>query len=193
LSKRKMRLLPRIIIIVFALFIFFLFALGVWDTFFHKNYYPIAYEEEVALASDTFGVDEAIIYSIIYCESSFNREAVSNLDARGLMQMIPTTYEWLCELDGIEYAEENLFDAQENVYYGTKYLSMLYEKYKNWDAVFAAYHAGNGRVDKWLEDGTVVIDADGKLTGIPINATEVYVEKVNDALAQYIKLLEKEN
>lgn len=188
-----MRLLPKIVIVLFVLFILFLFCLGVFDAFFHKKYYPIAYEEEVALASDTYGIDEAIIYSIIYCESSFNREAVSNLDARGLMQMLPSTYEWLCSLDGVEYDEENLFDPQENIYYGTRYLSMLYDRYENWDAVFAAYHAGNGRVDKWLEEGTVVIDAEGKLTGVPIEATAVYVEKVNAALAQYIKLLEKEN
>lgn len=193
MNKRKMQLLPKIIITLFILFILFLFVLGVWDTFFRGNYYPIAYEEEVALASDTFAIDEAVIYSIIYCESSFNKDAVSNLDARGLMQMLPSTYEWLCSIDGVEYLEEDLFDPQENIYYGAKYLSMLYEKYQNWDVVFAAYHAGNGRVDKWFEEGTVVIDADGKLTGIPISATRVYVEKVNYALEAYIKLLEKEN
>lgn len=193
MNKRKMRLLPKIIITLLVLFILFLFVLGVWDTFFRRNYYPIAYEEEITLASESFGVDEAIIYSIIYCESSFNREAVSNMDARGLMQMLPSTYEWLCSLDGAEYVEEDLFDPQKNIYYGTKYLSMLYNKYENWDAVFAAYHAGNGRVDKWFEEGKLVIDADGKLTGIPIVATNVYVEKVNTALTQYIKLLEKEN
>ena len=193
MTKRKMRLLPKVVIILFTMFILFLFVLGVWDTFFRKNYYPITYEEEVTLASDTFGIDKAVIYSIIYCESSFNKDAVSNMDARGLMQMLPSTYEWLCSVDGIEYIEENLFDPQENVYYGTMYLSMLYDKYENWDAVFAAYHAGNGRVDKWFESGTVVVDAEGKLTGIPIDATAVYVEKVNSALDAYIKLLEKEN
>lgn len=193
MNKRKMRLLPKIIIALFILFILFLFVLGVWDTFFRKNYYPIAYEEEVSLASEAFGIDEAVIYSIIYCESSFNRDAVSNMNAKGLMQMLPSTYEWLCSLDETEYVEDDLFDPEKNIHYGTKYISMLYDKYENWDAVFAAYHAGNGRVDKWFEDGTVVVDAEGKLTGIPIDATAVYVDKINSALVEYIKLLEKEN
>jgi soluble lytic murein transglycosylase len=167
-----------------------MFIVGIWDVFFRKSYYPIAYEEEVSLASSALGVDEAVIYATIYCESSFNKEAVSNMDARGLMQILPETFEWLCELEGFESDTELLFDPQINVYYGTKFLSILYERYGNWDVAHAAYHAGHGRVDKWLENGEVVIDADGALTGIPIDATRVYVERINRAKSGYIKLLE---
>jgi soluble lytic murein transglycosylase len=94
--------------------------------------------------------------------------------------------------DESEFDEEKLFDPSTNIRYGTMFLSILYERYGNWDAVYAAYHAGHGRVDKWFEDGTVIIDADGNLTGIPIDATAVYVERVNKAKSIYTELLSKE-
>ena len=72
------------------------------------------------------------------------------------------------------------------------FLSILYDRYENWDAVHAAYHAGHGRVDGWFESGEVIIDADGNLTGIPIDATSVYVERINSAKKVYTELLAKE-
>ena len=191
MTKRRMKLLPRIIIGLFTVFLVCMFLIGIWDVFFRKTHYPIAYSEEVSLASSALGVDEAVIYATIYCESSFNKDAVSNMDARGLMQILPDTFEWLCEQEGLEPDAEMLFDPQTNIYYGTKFLSILYERYGNWDAAHAAYHAGHGRVDKWFENGDVVIDAEGSLTGIPIDATAVYVKKINRAKSGYIELLEE--
>ncbi len=187
-----MRPLPKIILGALALFLLFLFVLGVREVFFKKNYYPIYFENEVKLASDTFGVDEEIIYSVIYCESSFDKSAVSNMGAVGLMQLLPETLEWLCMRDGAEYSEEMLLDPEKNIYYGTMFLSMMFDRYENWDAAHAAYHAGHTRVDNWFADGTVVIDAEGRLTGIPIKATDVYVNKIRTAKKAYIKLLDKE-
>ena len=184
-----MKLVPKIVIISLLVLIIFFFGLGVYDVFFGGNYYPVAYEEEIKAASEEFGVEEHIIYATIYCESSFDKNAVSNMDAHGLMQLLPSTFEWLA---GRECTEEELHDPALNILYGTKYLSILYKRYNNWDMAHAAYHAGNGRVDKWIEEGEVVVDADGRLTGIPIRATEVYVEKVNSAKEKYIEILEKE-
>ncbi len=192
MNKRHMRLAPKIVIGTFVVFLLFLFVLGVREVFFKKNYYPIEFEKEVESASKIFGVDESVIYSVIYCESSFKKSAESNMGAVGLMQLLPETLEWLCGKEGVEYNSDFLLNPEKNIYYGTMFLSILYDKYENWDLVHAAYHAGHTRVDNWIEEGTVVIDADGNLTGIPIKATDVYVEKINTAKKAYIKLLDKE-
>jgi soluble lytic murein transglycosylase len=192
LNRRKLRPLPKIVISLFIVFILFLFCFGIREVFFRPNY-PIAFEKEVSLASEAFGVDKSIIYSVIYCESSFDKDALSNMGAVGLMQLLPDTMEWLCTRDGVEYNEEYLYNPEKNIYYGAMFLSILYEKYKSWETVFAAYHAGHTRVDNWIEKGQAVILADGSFKGIPISATEVYVEKIVKTRNEYTKILEKKD
>ena len=59
--------------------------------------YPIKYEEIVLTNATEYGVDPFLIYAIIKVESSFNETAVSNKDARGLMQIMPTTAAWIAK------------------------------------------------------------------------------------------------
>lgn len=192
MQKRKIRPLPLIIILTLTILLAILFILGVYDVFFGKKSYPVKYKDEIRLASQTYNVDEHIIYATIFCESNFDKNAVSGMNAKGLMQLLPETYEWL---SGEEATNENIFNPEKNILYGTKYLSVLYNHYDgNWDSVHAAYHAGNGRVDRWYEEGTVVVDAEGNLTGIPLKATAVYVDRINEAKKAYIKIIgTKEN
>ena len=202
MQRRKMRVLPLVIILTLTVLVAVLFILGVYDVFFGKKSYPVKYKGEIALASETYGVDEYIIYSTVFCESSFDKNSVSGMNAKGLMQLLPETYEWL---SGEEATDENIFDPEKNILYGTKYLSILYTHYvklleedafyKNcnvWDIVHAAYHAGNGRVDKWLRDGSIIIDSKGNISELPIKTTKVYVDRINKAKKAYIKILDKE-
>ena len=93
--------------------------------------YPQKYSEYVEKYSDEYGIDEHIIYSVIKVESDFDKNAVSSSGAIGLMQLMPETYIWLCEKNGEE--PKNAFDAEENIKYGTFYLSMLYKRYGDWN------------------------------------------------------------
>ena len=192
MNKRRMRPLPKIIISLLLVFIAFLFVLGVSELFRREKVYPIHYREEVKSASEKFGIDESTVFAVIYCESGFDKDAVSNMGAVGLMQILPETLEWLCEKDGVDYSEDFLTSPEKNIYYGTMFMSILYDYFENWDAVHAAYHAGHTRVRNWLDEGVCVIDADGNLFGIPIDATRVYVDRINAAKDGYIKTLEKE-
>src|SRR6267142_2437682 len=74
-------------------------------------------------------------------ESNFNRWAVSNKGARGLMQLIPAT--------GARYGVRDFFDPQQNVEGGVQYLKFLLEKFKgNLDLSLAAYNAGENLVQR---------------------------------------------
>ena len=116
--------------------------------------------------STNHGVDPALVRAVIKTESNFNRWAVSNKGARGLMQLIPET--------GARYGVRDFFDPQQNVEGGVQYLKFLLEKFNgNLDLSLAAYNAGENLVER--------------LGRIPqIAETTNYVRKVR---ANYVKKL----
>ena len=64
-----------------------------------------------------------------------------------------------------------------NINIGTKYLSVLLEQYKNVEVAVAAYNAGIGTVDNWIDKG--IIKSDGSdIENIPYKETNNYVRKI---------------
>lgn len=100
------------------------------------------FRELIAAAAKRHSVDADLIASVIAVESNFDPKAVSRKNARGLMQLLPETAERL----GVK----NIFDPQENIDAGTRYLKELLQKYNN-DLVLtlAAYNAGPERVQQY--------------------------------------------
>jgi soluble lytic murein transglycosylase-like protein len=102
---------------------------------------PESLRKLVDTISMNHGVDPALVRAVIKTESNFNRWAVSNKGARGLMQLIPET--------GNRYGVRDFFDPQQNVEGGVQYLKFLLEKFNgNLDLSLAAYNAGENLVEK---------------------------------------------
>lgn len=154
----------------------------------HKNY-PTAYSEYVDKYSEQYGVPKDVIYAVIKVESNFKYDAQSYKKARGLMQLMPGTYEWMCKKEGIDPEEHNIDDPEINIMIGTSYLSYLYDQFEIWDTVFAAYNAGHGIVRQWLSDERY--GKDGRLTDIPYPETAAYVKKISDAREIYAGILQR--
>ena len=152
---------------------------------FENKEYPKKYEIVVTAASEKYGVPEEIIYAVIKTESDFDKNAVSEAGAYGLMQLMPETF---TDMSGRKNPHVIILtDPSQNVDAGTKYLAYLYERYENWETVFAAYNAGLGNVDKWLEDSRY--SSDGvTLNDIPFSETRNYVRKVTTAVSAYERL-----
>ena len=156
-----------------------------------KASYPREYLDEVRAAADEFGVPESIIFSVIKVESDVNKTAVSSAPAHGLMQLTEETYFWIGNDMLGEYPSAfDIYEPELNIRYGTYYLSFLYRKYGSWDTALAAYNAGPGNVNDWLEDSEIA-DPDGNLVNIPYKETRNYVKKVNAAIEKYEKLYYK--
>lgn len=162
------------------------FALQSVITATQKKLYPLKYEDLIAEASAEFDVPQVLICAVIRTESRFDPDAVSAAGARGLMQLMPKTYEWLMTKLGEEPSEELALDPRTNIRCGTYQLSRLYARFGDWTAALAAYNAGEGIVSQWLKDPAYA--PEGALTSIPYKETRNYVKKVNDAIDVYVRL-----
>ncbi len=153
-----------------------------------KLNYPREYSESVEKAAEDYGLDPALIYAVIRTESGFDPEAESEAGARGVMQMLPSSFEWLQEKRGCAgtYTADDLFNPDICIDYGSYLLRYFYDIYGDERCAVAAYNAGFV-VGDWLADSNY--SSDGKtLDEIPYPETSQYVEKVESAKEMYIKL-----
>ena len=147
-------------------------------TAFEKKEYYIDFESEINAAYEKYGVPKHIILAVIKTESDFDDDAESSSGAMGLMQLMPETF---TDMTGIENIDGYITDPKYNIDAGVHYLAYLYERYGNWETVYAAYNAGPGNVDKWLGD-------ESTLDNIPVPETRNYVRKVTSAAKIYERL-----
>jgi soluble lytic murein transglycosylase-like protein len=123
------------------------------------------YEGIIVQASRRFKVDPSLVKALIKAESDFDHRAVSYKGAQGLMQLMPET------ANAMEVA--NPFSPEENIFGGTRYFSLLLERFEN-DKILAlaAYNAGPEAVESY--------------GGIPpFPETESFVAKVLDYYKKY--------
>ena len=152
--------------------------------------HPLYYADTITAYADAQELDPALVAAVILCESSYDPKAESRLGARGLMQLMPDTAEWVAHKlgeDGADYSFDNLYDPQTNIRFGTWYLGYLSRRF-NGDAtkIVCAYHAGQGNVDSWLKNPQY--SSDGvTLDVIPTQDTATYASRVLRARDIYRK------
>ena len=142
-----------------------------------QTVYPLKYSELVEKYSAEYNLDEAFVYAVIETESGFNKDAVSEVGARGLMQIMPDTFALISMKLGDKATYSMATDPETSIRYGCYYYRYLSERYGRVQEVLASYHAGLGNVNKWLKDSRY--SSDGKtLHTIPFPTTKKYVKKV---------------
>lgn len=183
MKKRIFRL--DVILIIIALSILIGIVLGLIAKKIDKGIYPDDYSEIVEKYSLEFSVPENMIYATIKVESDFDKNACSNAGAIGLMQMLPSTYEWLADRLGESFKESKLYDPDTSIKYGTYYLQYLYARFGSWELASIAYNWGEGNLSSWLSENSY---SDGDYEKIPVKETREYVKRINEARKMYSKL-----
>ncbi|NLD60499.1 MAG: lytic transglycosylase domain-containing protein [Clostridiales bacterium] len=147
--------------------------------------YPMEYVSEIRGSAEEFSLEPALVASVILAESSYRPDAVSKADARGLMQILPSTGEWIAHKLDEPFDMQNLFEPEVNIRYGCWYLKFLMDRYGgNMRNAIAAYHAGQGTVDQWLQNPEYSPDGEA-LEVTSSDATNTYVNRVLSNYAHY--------
>lgn len=193
-AKRRCRRQRRLILIAtIAVLLLALAGLTVWIAFDRApevviRHYPMEYESTIRLCARLNDIPPAYVASVILAESSYDPQAVSSVNAQGLMQLLPSTAEWIAGKLGETYAEGSLFDPETNIRYGCWYLGFLMQRYGgDMRLASSAYHAGQGTVDKWLQNPEYAPDG-VHLAVIPYDTTDTYVQRVLKYYEKYAEL-----
>ncbi len=152
--------------------------------------YPIEYREMIEKSAAEYQLQPAFVTAIIRNESSFRPRAESSVGARGLMQLMPDTAEWIAQKTKTNgYAFERMYDPETNIRFGCWYLNYLSRLFSGDPVCVAcAYHAGQGTVTSWLSDSRY--SSDGihlTLEQLPEGPTRQYAERVTRDYGIYQK------
>ena len=124
-----------------------------------KLFYKTEYSEYVEKYSKAENIDHLLIYAIIKAESNFNIGAMSKSGALGLMQIMDRTAKEVAENEILEYESgTTLYNPEKNIQIGIKYYANLLEEFKNDKIALAAYNAGSGNVQKWIDEKIIKAD-----------------------------------
>lgn len=150
-----------------------------------KASYPVKYRDIAAQKAQQYDLPLSLVMGVIRTESGFQADAVSNVGAVGLMQIMPDTGKWVAgKLKWQDYSDELLTNPEKNIELGCWYLRFLMDRFEgDLTAVLAGYNAGHNRVAQWLQDPDNT--QNGKLVHVPHPDAEKYVEKVLYAQKQY--------
>lgn len=104
--------------------------------------------------SKKFGYDPMFLVAVIMTESSFYNWAVSNVGARGLMQLMPLTAKQIAYETELQWeGEKTLYNPLLNVKMGTYYLGKMENKFGNLQLALEAYNNGPKRLSRMLNRG----------------------------------------
>lgn len=151
--------------------------------------FPRLYWSQIQRVAAEQNIDPYLVLSVIRQESAFQRYALSRADARGLMQVIPSTgRELYRKLHGESLRSDQLFEPELNITLGTLYLTRLLRLYDgNLVLALASYNAGMGRVRQWRQKISER-DWDEFVENIPFTETRGYVKNVLRNYHAYQKL-----
>ena len=154
---------------------------------------PLRHEDIIRQQAAAKDLDPSLIAGVIYVESRF-RDQTSVAGAKGLMQILPSTADYIARKSGgTAFVQGDLATPQINIAYGSWYLRYLLAHYEGSELLaLAAYNAGEGKVDEWHRDASARGEAFEAATHIPFPETRSYVADVLEARERYERQYRRE-
>ena len=154
---------------------------------------PLRHEDIIRQQAADKGLDPSLIAGVIYVESRF-RDQTSHAGAKGLMQILPSTADYIARKSGgTAFEQGDLATPQINIAYGSWYLRYLLEHYHGNELLtLAAYNAGEGKVDEWYRNASARGEDFDVASHIPFPETRSYVGSVLEVRGRYRQEYRKE-
>jgi soluble lytic murein transglycosylase len=155
--------------------------------------YPVRHLAFISERASATRLEPSFILGVIRQESAFKINAQSKANARGLMQLLPSTALRLARNAKLPRSKaKNLFNTETNIMLGTLHLSYLMKQYGKAELILAAYNAGESRVDRWLKEfGNS--DMAEFVERIPFSETRNYVKQILSNRYHYEALISRNN
>ncbi|MBD2440707.1 transglycosylase SLT domain-containing protein [Nostoc sp. FACHB-110] len=154
--------------------------------------YPFPYLKEIEKWSKERQLNPLLVTALIRQESRFEPEIKSVVGATGLMQVMPSTGQWIASKTNLDSKTIDLTNPNDNIMLGTWYLDYTHQQYGNNSLLaIASYNAGPGNVSKWLQT-LPKEDPDEFVETIPFDETKNYVRQVFGNYWNYLRLYNPE-
>jgi soluble lytic murein transglycosylase len=151
--------------------------------------FPRPWWDQLQKQASAAKVDPFLVAGLIRQESEFDPEAKSRSNARGLMQLMPSTAQMMArkvsDPRARRYQLSSLYVPDINLVYGTFYFKQVLDQFGGTvEYALAGYNAGENRVTEWLKDGPFEEPAEF-VESIPFTETRDYVQAVLRNAALY--------
>ena len=155
--------------------------------FIQRLFYPIYFEDLIFAEAEKYELDPALLLSIMRQESLFEQSAESIAGARGLMQVMPATGEYVAERSDFgDFITNQLWLPYVSVKFGAWYINQQLGLFEgNQFAALAAYNAGPGNVLEWIRTSD---DLDIFVESIPFWESRLYIRRIYVNLAAYRRI-----
>jgi soluble lytic murein transglycosylase len=163
---------------------------GLRDARVWRLAYPRAYAAAVTRYAESHEIEPELVWSIMRQESAFSPVALSRSNAQGLMQVIPSTWDWIAEL--LREPPDDPWDPDANVRYGIYYLRWLADYHgEDLELMVTSYNRGQGYIRR-LYQGQVAGDKDDFYRFIDALETREYLQRVMVNLETYRQLYDSD-
>jgi soluble lytic murein transglycosylase len=150
--------------------------------------FPIDYWPLIQKYSKLHGLDPYLLTALMAQESTFTAEIRSSANARGLMQLLPSTGRIYARKLGMKsFTTASLMQPETNVRLGTQYFKELVAMFGGVHYALAGYNAGEHRVVRWLKEAPG-LPADEFIDNIPFPETQNYVKRILGTAEDYRRL-----
>jgi soluble lytic murein transglycosylase len=151
--------------------------------------FPRPWWDQLQKQASAAKVDPFLVAGLIRQESEFDPQAKSRSNARGLMQLLPSTARMMAtrvpDSRARRYQLSSLYVPDINLVYGTFYFKQVLDQFGGTvEYALAGYNAGENRVTEWLKDGAFEEPAEF-VESIPFTETRDYVQAVLRNAALY--------
>ncbi len=156
--------------------------------FIQRLFYPIFFPDLIFSEAEKQEIDPALLLAIMHQESLFEPTAESIAGARGLMQVMPATGDYIAERSDFvtNFSADQLWLPYLSVKFGAWYISQQLGIFDgNQFAALAAYNAGPGNVLEWVKTSS---DLDIFVESIPYRESRIYIRNIYVHLAAYRRL-----